>query len=559
MFTKKVIDKINSIKILHLIQRRISASFSKLDILGLTLIVISFIYFTFFIYLPENEKYYWLFPLGWDAPLYIFNARYIEYKGYFHTITDLEPRGSNLILAGFKYLTGDYDNAWHVVSLLALLLAMIGIAALYRECFGESSWGYLAGALLPYLLTTYYMFGGLFRQLIFFSLYPYSLLLIIRFLKNGTFRKLIYIICILFIEWWIWPWGFPLCIIALLIAGLLIYKTKEFLKIISISLVGIILYIIWYFCFLYLPTRPSPPPGILPSGVTRGIPFTFNEYVSKVANGSYIILFMFISSFLIEIPNMVRSMLSLSLITKDNNLIISIKIRKPRKNNIDKYFLLLVTSIILIIVSPIFPFDEVARRLSPFLVQSFWITHSLDFIARKLRGHRTLKYFFVVFILTIVLLQLDPYNVPARTARTVWWRIWYYGDIKEFLSLLKEAYKEYSFVNMQPILIIVPTKNVPRPDVTSCLYIRSFFINTIFIKAENYNELITSISLMRTHYINPSSSLFHQYCSLTVTPELFSKYKMQILYLKPLFTPESNSSCYVKFNRDGYCLERLNP
>jgi len=524
---------------------------NKREILGFIILVISFVYFIFFIYIPQNENYHWLFPLGWDTPNYIFTSLRIEYEGYFQVVSDLDPHGSHLILLTFKCIFGNYKMCWHIASLSALFVSMLGIAKLYKESFpDELFWGYVAGALLPYFSTTYYMFGGLFRQLLFFSLYPFVLLISIKFLKNPSFRKLLYISGMIFVEWWIWPWGILPCFIILFSFILLTFGTYIFYKNIYILTMGIILYSIWYMSYLEkVYTLLGVPAQLLPRRVTRGIPFTFGEYLSKVANGSLVIFSIIIISFLIEIVEILRK-IEITSVKNNGKVIIVAKIKKIKSNYITKVFLLIMMISTLIFTSPYFPFDEAARRMTPFLLQPIWIAHFIGFIFKKLRK-KYLRASIIMAILMLVSSQLNPYSDIAVQQRDVWWRIWYYGDIKLFLTSLEEAFNEYYYVNKYPILIIVPCNYTPKPEITTCLYIKSFFRYAILIYAKNYSDLVMKIS---SGY---NMTYIHPICSIDF--EKFIKYDKMILYIKPFFAPDSTSVCYSKFIKDVYCVEELPP
>ncbi|MGB9809571.1 MAG: hypothetical protein ACPLSA_05990, partial [Caldanaerobacter sp.] len=255
-------------------------------------------------------------------------------------------------------------TAWHIGILAALFIAMMGTSLVYEACFGESYWSYIAGALLPYLSTTYFLLGGLFGELMFFTVYPYFILVSIKYIKNPNKNTLFLLLLLTFLEWWLWPWGVPIILLIILNALLFIKNPKNKIFTLIIMLLILFLYFLWWYYYLTLlydrlriylqPMKIYEIP--LPTA-TKVRPLTFNELISYY-NGSYL-LFGFI------IFSIILSFLS---------------------RTFPPTFFAMITGELMLIASPIFPFDEVSRRIFPLLIQPIWIVripHAFIEILRK--------------------------------------------------------------------------------------------------------------------------------------------------------------------------------
>ncbi|MGB9809570.1 MAG: hypothetical protein ACPLSA_05985, partial [Caldanaerobacter sp.] len=72
---------------------------SRRRFVGLIIIMLSFLVFVLCVYVPANERYRWLYPLGWDAPAYIWRVQMLKIKGYpLEAFEELHPLGAHAVL-----------------------------------------------------------------------------------------------------------------------------------------------------------------------------------------------------------------------------------------------------------------------------------------------------------------------------------------------------------------------------------------------------------------------------------------------------------------------------
>jgi hypothetical protein len=533
------------------------------QLLLLWLLLIPLFIFLVFIYVPANLSVNWIFPLGWDAPAYLSWARYIKEHGYVYTvIQERYPFGSHLLLVLTSYFVHEeLTTAWHYVYTILLFLTMIGVFHLYVACFRSKAWAFVAAALFPYLVSTYYIFGALLQQMAFMSILPFIYVAIGRYVDNPSCSRLINVAVFLFFSFFFWPWS-SLVPIIVLAAAILVPSIEKVIKIklfiIALSFAGLVG--TWWYGF-YLPVLSeyilkSGLKNVRPLGsLSRNTPFTFEEFIDRTFNGSVLLFILFISSLLSVL---------LQLSVRGSHVLL--KLGKVKENRTT--FIVSMSTLMFLIIIAIgsASFDEISRRFSPLILQNIWLTYIFQtFVVKiKSRKHKREKFLGILFATILILsmlICLNPYNEKIAKIRGVWWRIWYEEDATNFFNILRSAREYYDrFGYSDDVVVIVPvTRKIVYP-VPFSFYIKSFFPNSVVAylsdknlrSAESYSSLYSNLSFPYEHW------------SVTIDGKSLKDYptgwtKMLILLVQGYFEPEPGTECYQRFKESGYCLYMLKP
>jgi hypothetical protein len=518
--------------------------------------------FILLLYVPTYNKLGWHYPFGWDTPQYLMWSRKILEDGYLNVVfRNKYPFGTSLLIAFISILLqNDLIKAGILYPIFCLAVYQASLAFLYYKAFRSPFFAGVLALILPFFGSTLELISHLYQQLLYTALLPLLFYFVAEYIEKERTSTLGYLLLMVMVEWFVWPWGTYLTSLLLLTTPLTAVtftldkclvriRIKRAIKVcFSVGILSLLLYIYWQL-FIFGSTLT----GLFEISQTRP-PYTVQRFIDTTLRGNYILLLLFFTGLALSMKEFLQ--------TPPNNT--------SKQHIISKLITIFSLALLMILIFTPEYLIEIRYRLDKMILSHWFIivglhsisSHASQIVSRrfeKIRIRAEFRNYYRIFsidrklikimisvVLTIcILTQMCPTNTPFI------WRRWLPVDDKKLVEALSSAKGELANISQQRVktILIIPSDN--------CLTYGSYFLVRLYILSFFPNSFILcnlSNTVNKELLLNNSTSTLYDLLQNNVGSK-----KVFLLILPELFNKTENmpDQCRSSLKEKGYCLVPL--